>query len=117
MKKCILIFAILATALLCSCRTIEIVQGERVRVIERDTITETVHDSIYIDRAGDTIYVKEWHTRWREKIVERHDTIDNTVQLPPEKYIPRFYKDCTVGFWVLLALWVIVIGLLILLRR
>lgn len=117
MKKCILIFAILATALLCSCRTIEIVQGERVRVVERDTITETVHDSIYIDRAGDTIYVKEWHTRWREKIVERHDTITDTVQLPPQKYIPRFYKDCTVGFWVLLIFLIVLIALLILLRR
>lgn len=108
---------ILGAALLTSCKTVQVVQGERVRVVERDTITETVHDSVYIHEKGDTVFVKEWHTRWREKVVERHDTIDNTIQLPPEKYVPRFYKDCTIGFWVLLALWVIVIALLILLRR
>lgn len=108
---------ILGAALLNSCKTVQVVQGERVRIVERDTITETVHDSVYIHEKGDTVFVKEWHTRWREKIVEKHDTIDNTVQLPPEKYVPRFYKDCTIGFWVLLVFLILLITLLILLRR
>ena len=37
----------------------------------------------------DTIVVERWHTQ----------------QVPaPDKPIPRFYKDCTKGFWILLIL-------------
>ena len=37
----------------------------------------------------DTVFVERWHTQ----------------QVPaPDKPIPRFYKDCTKGFWILLIL-------------
>lgn len=37
----------------------------------------------------DTLIVERWHTQ----------------QVPsPPKPIPRFYKDCTIGFWILLLL-------------
>ena len=81
-----------------------------------DTIYQ--HDSIYIReiQRGDTIYLTrtEWRDRWR--IREVHDTIHDTqyvtqteyidrlVQQPPERYVPPFYKRCTI------ALWCIVIG-------
>ena len=35
----------------------------------------------------DTVFIERWHTQ----------------QVPaPDKPIPRFYKDCTKGFWILL---------------
>ena len=35
----------------------------------------------------DTVFVERWHTRYLPE---------------PPKPIPRFYKDCTAGFWILL---------------
>ena len=81
-----------------------------------DTIYQ--HDSIYIReiQRGDTIYLTrtEWRDRWRTHLV--HDTIHNTeyvtkieyqdrvIEKPPEKYIPKFYKNCTWLFFILLLL-------------
>lgn len=52
-------------------------------------------DSIYIHEytRGDTVYLDRWRDRWRERTITRTDTVyqdrEVTVQLPPEKYIPR----------------------------
>ena len=50
---------------------------------------------------GDTVYLTrtEYRDRWRTR-VERDTIIDvrvekELVQLPPERYIPNFYKWCT----------------------
>lgn len=85
-------------------------------LILRDTIYR--HDSvIYRERAlHDTVYItKEVYrdalnskskiqnstktdtlvvTKWREKIIEQ----------PPERYIPPFYKRCTILFWIILII-------------
>ena len=79
-----------------------------------DTIYQ--HDSIYIReiQRGDTLYLTrtEWRDRWR--IREVHDTIHNTeyvtkieyqdrvVEKPPERYIPKFYKWCTLLFFIVM---------------
>ena len=78
-----------------------------------DTIYQ--HDSIYIReiQRGDTIYLTrtEWRDRWRTHLV--HDTIHNTeyvtnteyvdriIEHPPEKYVPGFYKWCTIALWAI----------------
>ena len=78
-----------------------------------DTIYQ--HDSIYIReiQRGDTIYLTrtEWRDRWRTHLV--HDTIHNTeyvtkieyqdrvIEKPPEKYVPGFYKWCTIALWAI----------------
>ena len=41
----------------------------------------------------DTVFVERWHTQ----------TIPHTAPQTPAT-IPRFYKDCTIGFWILLLL-------------
>ena len=50
---------------------------------------------------GDTVYLTrtEYRDRWRTR-VERDTIVDirvekELVQLPPERYIPKFYKWCT----------------------
>ena len=73
--------------------------------------TMFIRDSIFIREVqkGDTIYLTrvEWRDRWRTRIV--HDTIihtDSIVQVidhPPRKYIPPFYKHCTIILWIILA--------------
>lgn len=70
-------------------------------------------DSIYIREytRGDTVYLDRWHDRWRDRTITRTDTVyqnrEVQIQLPPERYVPRFYKYGTmVG--VLAVIWLIV---------
>ena len=77
--------------------------------------TLVMHDSIYVREVlkGDTLYLTriEYRDRWRTQIV--HDTIQYTqvvekvIELPPERYVPKFYKWCTGLLW---AIGLLVIG-------
>ena len=114
-----------------SCRSVESVQEflsrqslERVFAYAngqefRSVDTVLLHDSVFIQERtkGDTVYLTrtEWRDRWR--IREVHDTIRDTqyitqtIEHPPEKYVPKFYKWCTglllaiglltIGYWLL----------------
>ena len=74
--------------------------------------TLVLHDSIYVREVlkGDTLYLTriEYRDRWRTQIV--HDTIQDTqvvekvIELPPERYVPKFYKWCTGLFWAIFVL-------------
>ena len=77
-------------------------------VLQRvDTIYQ--HDSVFVREVmrGDTVYLTrtEYRDRWR--IREVHDTIHNTqyitqvIEHPPERYIPKFYRWCTIAFWAI----------------
>lgn len=82
--------------------------------------TVVLRDSVFVSekQRGDTVYLTrvEWRDRWRTHIV--HDTILQTdsivqvIQHPPERYIPPFYKRCTIVLWVL----VVGVGLYVILR-
>ena len=71
--------------------------------------TVVVRDSVFVSekQRGDTVYLTrvEWRDRWRTRIV--HDTIvrtDSIVQViehPPERYVPKFYRWCTVALWAI----------------
>ena len=64
----------------------------------------TIHDTVYITKEiyrdalnskfliqnsahSDTVIV----TEWRERVVEK----------PPERYVPKFYKWCTIALWAI----------------
>ena len=89
--------------------------------IQKSTSVDTIyqHDSVFVSerQRGDTVYLTrvEWRERWRTR-VERDTVVDvrvekEVVQLPPERYVPKFYKWCTgllwaigllaVGYWAL----------------
>ena len=81
--------------------------------IQRSARVDTVYlrDSVFVSEKmrGDTVYL----TR-----VERDTVVDmrvekEVVQLPPERYVPKFYKWCT---GLLLAFLVLAIGRLALKR-
>ena len=72
------------------------------------------HDSIYIREVqrGDTVYLTrvEWRDRWRTR-VERDTVVDvrvekEVVQLPPERYIPKFYRWCTALLWIIFFIYI-----------
>ena len=81
--------------------------------------TVLLHDSVFIQERtkGDTVYLTrtEWRDRWRTRI-ERDTVVDvrvekEIIELPPERYVPRFYKWCT-GLLFAIGLWAIGYGLL-----
>ena len=109
-----------------SCRSLSggsaVVQSgsEWFNIVQRSD-TVVVHDSVFVSerQRGDTVYLTrvEWRDRWRTRI-ERDTVVDvriekEVVQLPPERYVPPFYKRCTIALWVIIAL---VIGRLALKR-
>ena len=88
---------------------------------KHDSIYEYKHDSIFRDRwrDGDTVFinVEHWAIRWKDKIVEVHDTI-RTEQKEVEqvKVVPSFYKGCTIALWILVALAIVVIVIRIIIK-
>ncbi len=83
--------------------------------VARSVDTIYLHDSVYVREVqrGDTVYLTrvEWRDRWRTR-VERDTVVDirvekEVVQLPPERYVPKFYKWCT---GLLMAILVLAIG-------
>ena len=102
-----------------SCRCVEAVTSDthNSSLIAHSSHHDTVvlRDSVYVREVqrGDTVYLTrvEWRDRWRTR-VERDTVVDvrvekEVVQLPPERYVPKFYKWCTVLLFALLA-WVAV---------
>ena len=92
-----------------SCKSVEVVGRSEVQDVQkfRSVDTVVVRDSVFVSEVmkGDTVYLTrvEWRDRWRTRMV--HDTIHETqyiekiIEKPPEKYIPNFYKHCTIYFW------------------
>lgn len=58
-----------------------------------------LHDSMAVAIVRDTVYIHKWHTDIRYSIKHHTDTIyqnkETVITLPPEKYIPPFYRWCT----------------------
>ena len=78
-----------------------------------------LRDSVFISerQRGDTVYLTrtEWRDRWHTRI-ERDTVADvrvekEIIELPPERYVPRFYKWCT-GLLFAIGLSVIGYGIL-----
>ena len=114
----------LLTCLLTGCKTCECLPSVEYRdsIVTRyhhDTIQTYAKDSVFIHQKGDTVWRERWSIRWRDKIVERYDTIycgqeKETVRV--EKVVPALYKNCTRGFFVLLSVIVLYIVARILIR-
>ena len=106
---------------LVSCRSLEptISGTHNLSLIAHTSHHDTVvlHDSVFVSerQRGDTVYLTrtEWRDRWRTR-VERDTVVDvrvekEVVQLPPERYVPPFYKRCTIAFWAIVAVATIVV--------
>ena len=114
---------ILASVSCSSMKSMPVVQSnDTTSFIQRSARVDTVYlrDSVFVSEKmrGDTVYLTrvEWRDRWRTRV--EHDTVmdvrveKEVVQLPPERYVPAFYKWCTIALWAigLLAIGCFAIG-------
>lgn len=114
----VFIYALLAWLLLAmaflttSCKVCEpIVKTEYRDSVRTEYRRDSVRlvDSVFVDRwrQGDTVFVTKMRDRYLYRDVLHTDTItiDNskteTVQV---RYVPPFYKCCTVALWIIIAL-------------
>ena len=116
------IVAILCTVAMCllfsGCKTTQPLTQTRdsVRVeFRHDSVYFYQHDSIFRDRwrAGDTVFVtvEKFKTLYKDKLVEVHDTISLTqTEQVAVKYVPSYYKNTSTGFWILLAVLIVLVG-------
>lgn len=87
--------------------------------LQHDTIATYEKDSIYIHTKGDTIYRERWSIRYRDKVVERHDTIyqsDNKHDVEVREVVPTYYKGVSLAFWIMVVLLVVATAMRILIR-
>lgn len=111
---------LLASASCSSTKSMPVMQSnDTTSFIQRSTSVDTVYlrDSVFVSekQRGDTVYLTrvEWRDRWRTR-VERDTVVDvrvekEVVQLPPERYVPPFYKRCTIALWAIIAITTIVV--------
>ena len=84
-------------------------------VVQRDSVVlhdsiiyreRTIHDTVYVTKE---VYRDRLEARGERRKAERNDTIvvteyrDRVIEHPPEKYVPKFYKWCTIILWIILA--------------
>ena len=89
--------------------------GSELFNVVRSVDTVVVRDSVFVSerQRGDTVYLTrvEWRDRWRTQLVHdtivRVDSIVEVIEHPPERYVPPFYKRCTIALWVAVILGVL----------
>ena len=65
----------------------------------------TIHDTVYVTKE---VYRDRLEARGERRKAERNDTVvvteyrDRVIEHPPEKYVPKFYKWCTIILWLVL---------------
>ena len=103
MKRILFLFIIF----LVSCRSLDSVQKFRSvdTVVLRDSVYR--HDTVYITKE---VYRNASHSTLNAQHSTHSDTVivtewrERVVQKPPERYIPRFYRWCTILLFALITL-------------
>ena len=84
-------------------------------IVQRDTVyrhdsviyrERTVHDTVYVTKE---VYRDRLEARGERRKAERKDTVvvtewrEKVIEKPPERYVPPFYKHCTIILFIILA--------------
>ena len=107
-KKSLTLIALIAAAaimimLFGSCRSIQYVPVETVRtekVTVHDSIYQEVvkHDSVMVEKRGDTVFVDRWHTlyqdRWRDRWRDSIRTDSIQVPYPVPAQLTKWQTFC-----------------------
>ena len=109
-----------------SCKSLEVVSSSEVQevqkcrsvdtvvvrdsVLVRDSVVQrerTIHDTVYVTKE---VYRDRLEARGERQKAVRTDTVvvtewqEKVIELPPERYVPKFYKWCTGLLWAILVL-------------
>ena len=109
LSMAIIILVSVSCKSMCEIATVQ--SSDTTSFIQKSTSVDTIyqHDSVFVSerQKGDTVYLTrtEWRDRWRTR-VERDTVVDvrvqkEVVQLPPERYVPKFYRWCTIALWAI----------------
>ena len=94
-------------------------------IVQRDTVyrhdsviyrERTIHDTVYVTKE---VYRDRLEARGERQKAVRTDTVvvtewrEKVIELPPERYVPKFYRWCTGLLW---AIGLLAIGYLALKR-
>ena len=100
------------------CRSVDTVVV-RDSVLVRDSVVQrerTIHDTVYVTKE---VYRDRLEARGERQKAVRTDTVvvtecrEKVIELPPERYVPKFYRWCTGLLW---AIGLLAIGYLALKR-
>ena len=84
-------------------------------IVQRDTVfrhdsviyrERTIHDTVYVTKE---VYRDALNSKFKIQNSTKTDTVvvteyrDRVIEHPPERYIPPFYKRCTLLFWLILV--------------
>ena len=99
-----------------------LIQNSHDTVVQRDSVVlhdsviyreRTVHDTVYVTKE---VYRDRLEARGERLKAERKDTVvvteyrDRVIEHPPEKYVPKFYKWCTIILFIILAAGIVYIA-------
>ena len=85
-------------------------------IVQRDTVyrhdsviyrERTIHDTVYVTKE---VYRDRLEARGERQKAVRTDTVtvteyrDRVIEHPPERYVPAFYKWCTIALWAIVLL-------------
>ena len=107
------------------CKSLEVVSSSEVQEVQKfrsvDTVVvrdsvyrhdsviyreRTIHDTVYITKE---VYRDRLEAKGERQKAERTDTVvvtewrEKVIELPPERYVPKFYKRCTWALWISIA--------------
>ena len=97
----------------CSPKIVTQIQKEylhdTLKVIQKDSVYLEKLDTIKMFQKNDTIFLEKIKWRNSYQIKELHDTtkvvqVDIKEKEIPVKYTPKFFKICTISFWILILL-------------
>lgn len=103
------LIVVLLLFLLCSCKQVEYVTVEKVRVdttyvnkVQKDSVW--MHDSVYVKEKGDSFFIEKYHIRYVTK--EVHDTLYKArVDSIPVPYWKIKEVAAELSWWQKLRLW------------
>lgn len=89
-----------------------IIQNSHVHdsIVYREKV---VHDTVFITKE---VYRDALNSKFKIQNSTQLDTVrivewrERVVQKPPERYVPKFYRWCTIALWGIIAIYLAVIG-------
>ena len=98
-----------ATSITSATSTASATTLDSVTILRHDSVIyreRTIHDTVFVTKE---VYRNQRLSTFDLQHSTKADTVvvteyrDRVIEHPPERYIPPFYKRCTLFFWLILA--------------